>query len=102
MRVTLSLIIPPPAFYSGRSNAVCFLRRGVHPLTTVRASVLIPNLQIKVRPPDAGSAGTLARHERESAKVKNRHPSTLRRGGSLLSVLRHALAGRDARAPGGN
>jgi hypothetical protein len=37
----------------------------------------------------------------EGAKTKNRLHSRLNEGGTLLSVLAHALAGRDARAPGG-
>jgi hypothetical protein len=47
-----------------------------------------------------GSAGIPARHERESAKTKKRIHSRLNDGASSLSVLAHASAGRDARAPG--
>ena len=48
----------------------------------------------------AGSAGIPARLERVSAKAVKRHVSKLRDGARRLSVRWHALAGRDARAPG--
>src|SRR5215213_10261488 len=47
----------------------------------------------------AGSAGIPARIERESAKTENRLHSMLSEGASSSSVLWHASAGRDARAP---
>jgi hypothetical protein len=52
-------------------------------------------------PLQAGSAGIPARHERDSAKMKKRLYSISNGCASLLSVLAHALAGRDARAPRG-
>src|SRR4051812_44555251 len=47
----------------------------------------------------AGSAATPARHERKARRIRSADTQALSIGGSVLSVLWHALAGRDARAP---